>query len=537
MRDRLQQLSDPALLIFNNLTGRTDLSLLPTVGPCRVVATTRDGYLAHPRFHRIDVMPLDPDAALQLLQAGHPAVTPEEQKAARAIVARVGRLPLALALVAHHVQRHGSFAEYWERLNADPLEALKHARKRFNPVTGHDGSLFDTMHLSYRDLDAVGVHLLQTAACFAPQGISLDLLQKASGIQTRVAFLDALADLEAFCLINRDSDRWISLHELVRDFALDQAGENRNANVERTACILAQRLHAANERMDWIEVRPDLDHCRAVVELCERCAVQEPLCELLDAMGGYLFEHADLSAANQCYARCLQMAAEQWGVQSRPTARLMMRLALTVLHQGDLPDATERGRSALATAQAVWEADAPELADYFNDMGYILKRGEALDEAMTHYGRALFLCDHLSSGTHASVSNNIGTLHEALGNLSSARVHMERALRIGQGLYGIQHPKTAIWLNNIGRVALAQGNAAEALQRHTQALEINLATFEGRSPDVASCYYYLGRAEESLGQRAAARNHYHQALETYLHFYGPDHKTSRTVHACLVQVE
>jgi tetratricopeptide (TPR) repeat protein len=537
VKDRLQQLSDPALLIYNNLTSRTDLSLLPSVGRCHIIATTREAHLAYPRFHRVDVSPLGQEAALRLLQTRRTAETLEEQTAARAIVARTGRLPLALALVAHHVHRHGSFAEYWERLNADPLKTLNHARKRFSPPTGHDGSLFDTLNLSYLDLDAAGAHLLQAAACFAPQGISLDLLQQAADIPTRLLFLDALADLEAFCLINRDADHWVSLHELVRDFALDQAGENRKAHVERAARILTQRLRAANERMDWIEVRPEWDHCRAVVELCERCDVQEPLCDLLEEMAGYLFEHADLLTANECYTRCLKMAVVRCGALSKPTARLRMRLAHTLLHQGDLPAATEMGRAALTAAENLWEADAPELADYFNDMGYILKRGEALDEALTHYDRALFLCSHRNSVTHASVSNNIGTLHESLGNLSAARMHLERALKIGEEMFGTRHPKTAIRLNNIGRVTLAQGNAAEALGLHSRALEIDLATFEARHPDVATCHYYLGRAQESLGQTAASKNHYLEALETYLHFYGPDHKTSRTVQDCLAQIE
>ncbi len=537
VRDHLQKLLDPALLIFNNLTGRTDFSLLPTVGSCRIVATTREGYLAYPRFHRVEVAALEEDAALQLLQTRRVAESPEEQAAARAIVARTGGLPLALALVAHHVQRHGSFVEYRERLTADPLETLAQARKRFFNMTGHDGSLFDTLNLSYQELDATAAHLLQTASCFAAQGISLDVLQQASGLTARMAFTEALADLEAYCLITRHDDRWIDLHELVREFALDQAGGSRNGHIERTAHLLTQRLLLANERLDWQEVRGEIDHCRAAAELCERYDLRKTLCDLLFEIGGYMFEHADLATSQDCYERCLQMFQERDGAVSERTARVTMHLALTVLHRGDSAAALEKGRAALGIAETLWESDAPQLADYYNDIGYILKYSGELEEALTHYGRALFLCPHRNSATYASIANNIGTLHEAFGNLASARANMERALEIDQELFGAKHPKTAIRMNNIGRVTLAQGNAADALNLHLQALEINLATYEACHPDVASCYYYIGRAEEKLEQRAAARAHYWQAREIYLHFYGPDHKTSRIVHECLVQID
>jgi len=538
VRNCLQQASMPTLLIFNNLTGRTDLNLLPSTGSCRILATTREGYLAYPRFYRVDVERLDSEAGLQLLQTRRPAVSASERESARAIVARVGGMPLALALAAHHVDCHGcDFTEYWERLAADPLETLTQARKRFINLTGHDGSLFDTMHLAYRELNAMGAHVLQVASCFAAQGISLNLLQEVSGVTKRIAFLDALADLEASSLIKRDGDGWISLHELVRDFALDQAGESRNDHIARTARLLTQRLRSANARMDWGEARREIDHCRAVAELCERYEVREILCDLMAAIGEYLFQHADPATATECYTRCLQLVRARDGVVSEQTARFTRYLALTHLHLDNRSAALEMGHTALTIAEAVWEGNAGELADYYNDMGYILKRCEHLGEALKHYEHAIFVCPQSNRVTYASITNNLGTLQESLGNLPEARAYMVEALKLDRELLGAKHPKIAIRLNNIGRVTLGLGNAAEALELHRQALEINLETFEARHPDVAACYYYMGRAEDVLGRHVPARTHYLQALAIYLHFHSAEHRLSRIVRDCISKLD
>ncbi len=537
VRDRLQQATAPTLLIFNNLTGRTDLSLLPSVGCCRILATTREGYLAYPRFHRVDVMPLDTAAALKLLQTRQVAESAEEQAAAHAIVARIGCMPLALALVAHHVQNHVSFAEYLERLTADPLETLTQARKRFINLTGHDGSLFDTLNLSYLELDAAAAHLLQTASCFASQKISLDLLQEASGIAKRSAFFDALADLKAYTLIDPDTDQGVRLHELVRDFALDQAGTHRAAHIQRVARLLTQRLRTANKEFNWERARLEIDHCRAVAELCERYEVEDDLCDLLFAIGGYLFEHADLETATHYHTRCLQLSRVRYGVRSERTARFTMYLALTLLHKGDLPAALEMGRAALTIAESLWESNAEELADFCNDMGYILKRAGQLEAAVTHYGRALFLCPRNNHITRASIVNNIGALHEALGNLPAARACIMQALESDQEHLEANHPKIAIRLNNIGRVTNALGNAAEALALHQRAMAINLATYEARHPDVAACHFYIGQAEEKLGRRLEARDRYELALEIYVQFYGSEHRVTCIVRDSLAKLD
>lgn len=530
VRIRLQQQHLPTLLICNNLTSRTEINLLPAVGACRILATTREGYLADSGFHRIEVSPLNQEAATQLLQTYKSAEGSAEVRAAEEIVKRVGRLPLALALVAHHVGKHGNFAEYLKRLKAAPLETLKRARQRFTNLTGHDGNIFNAMNLSYQALDETSVQVLRTAACFAAQEISLDLLEKAAALSEPYLFREALDDLEAYCLITRDGDRGIHLHALLRDFVLDQAGEERNAYVERLAGLLTKRLRSANERMDWKEVRQEQDHCRALVDLCEQYQLQDALCDLMTAMGGYLFEHADLQTAQAYYTRCLELSRVRCGARSEAVAHLMMRLAHTLLHQGAAETASDLGESAFTMAKSLWEEGNPKLADYYNDMGYILRRKNQFTEALQEYKHALILCEHKQSATYASIANNIGTLYESLGDLTLAQVYVQGALEIDEALFGSNHPKTAIRLNNIGRITLAEGHAEEALQLHSRALQINHATYGEGHPDIAASYFYIGQAESKLQRHASAKDHYTEALKIYVQFYGSDHNA-----ACIVR--
>jgi tetratricopeptide (TPR) repeat protein len=91
--------------------------------------------------------------------------------------------------------------------------------------------------------------------------------------------------------------------------------------------------------------------------------------------------------------------------------------------------------------------------------------------------------------------NNLGSLLKTLGDLTGARLHFERALRIRESAFGLEHP------------------------------------------DVAMSVWWLGTVMEAAGDLDGARTHYERALHIYLKFLGEAHPTTVKVRRFLTASE
>lgn len=542
VRDRLQQLTEPALLICDNVTDETDL-LLPAGGACRILITARVRHVAPEGFHVLPVPALDDESALALLQVHHPAEGPGEREAAGEIAAMLGNLSLALAVAGHHVQRLGlTFAGYRDRLARNRVLVLEQARRRFITSTGHHDSIFDAIDLAQRSLLAPAPQVLAAAACFAGRGISPDLLFSASGLEDRDDFEEAAADLVDASLATRERDGRLTVHELVRVYARgEMSPPERQETLERVCAALAGPLRRANEAFEWSGVNRELAHCRAAAVLAGEGEPAHALAELLFQMGDYQLQHGDFRAAVSHLREGLRTARQLDGGADLGSARCLRLLGEAWQYLGEPKEALACVREALAIARAQLPADSPQLGDYFNDVGYVLKLQGRLGRALPYYARALAIQEGAHGRRHGSVAlclNNIGTLMEAKGDLESALRHLQEALVIDEALFGGAHRRVAIRLNNIGRVLSQQSAWEDALARHQQALAI----FQGigeeevddrRQVDVGMSLAYIGDAQAGLGERAAAEASYANALTNLERYRGTDHPLSQRVRSRL----
>ena len=529
--DVLRRTPHPALLIFDNVTEDFDFALLPSTGTMRVLLTTQRKPLPE-NIQVMELRPLDLPDALTLLQTSRRAVRREEQKAARTIAETVGCLPLGLSLCAQHIRALGyHFTAYCDRITQDPHKTLQIAAQRFRAATGHDGNLYYTIHSMSKELDRNALRIMKAAICFAPRGISTPLLFAASGLTSQEKFDDALATPWSQCFVvyetaNEDAlTPRLSVHELVQAYFRERVpGAQRRTLLTRAVQVLTQHLQGLNERLDVSAARREIEHCHHAARLCREIKDIPGQADLLYEIGRYLFEQRDLQGALGCFGEGLALAEAQ-EPDSLLCARFLRESGVAWQDANEPVTALRQTRRALCLAGKRLAPDDPRLAEYYNSLGYVLKKQNCLSRALPFYRRALFINETAHGQQHEETAiclNNIGALLEARGDYDAALISLHRALAIGEAVSGPHHSTAAVRCNNIGRIYGKQENWQSALNYHQRAYTIYEAAYDAQHPNLGATCYYLAEARRGLGQRDGVEGLYERALSIYLKACGPD---------------
>jgi tetratricopeptide (TPR) repeat protein len=112
----------------------------------------------------------------------------------------------------------------------------------------------------------------------------------------------------------------------------------------------------------------------------------------------------------------------------------------------------------------------------------------------------------------AAITNNLGFMAKAAGDLDAAEDHFLRSLEIMHSEVGRKHEETASVSNNLGAVYLAAGYLDQAREMHMMALETRREIFGENHPDTAQSHNNLALALLQTGDRAWARRHFEKAL-------------------------
>ena len=551
-RKALGRLKKQALVIFDNVTEQTNLKWLPSSGPMHLLLTTQRQVLPAHVF-LIEPPRLSESASLQLLQVFRSPADEKEREAAREIVRMVGNLPLALALASHHIRALGcSFPQYLQRLRDAPILTLQTGREYFTTATGHEGSIYDTIALAIRDEDCDAaprrgvnedaLRILAAAACFASSSIPNDLLFQTSGIRSQEKFERALMSLWARSLLTREravgEEGRQFVHELVREYArLELLPSRRRAFLPRAVHTLTERLRRANLALDWNAVRNDMAHCYAVASAQTKVPPLE-MADLLLEIGVFLAEHRDCKTALKYYADGLNLLSPGAGGLSR--AKFLRLMGEAEEQEGDAAAALRRVRAAWRLARRELPKGAPEMADYCNSMGYVLKMRGQLKRALPFYLRALMLHQGQAQARQSDIAalfNNIGNLLEAQNDLPGAREQFQCALASAEKADGAENILIAYCLNNAGRVLGKMDCWPEALERHQRARKISEAAQGARHPNTAACWFYIAEAQRALGRRREALTNYRRAKRIYEDKFGAAHPATQRTSARLASLE
>ncbi|MFD2234403.1 tetratricopeptide repeat protein [Phaeospirillum tilakii] len=165
-------------------------------------------------------------------------------------------------------------------------------------------------------------------------------------------------------------------------------------------------------------------------------------------------------------------------------------------------------------------------APLLNNLGVHLRQISDLSGARGASERALRIAEAVYGLNHPHVAaciNNLGSVLQDLCDLSGARAAFERALRIDEAFYGPKHPEVARDVNNLGSVLQDLGDLLEARAAYERALQISESVYGLDHPQVAACINNIGACSWGLGDLSGAQAAFERALRLDEAAYGPDH--------------
>jgi len=297
------------LMVLDNAHDAAQVrALLPGSANCMVLITSRNqltGLVAVDGAHPLTLDVPTAHEARQLLArriGEHRMIA--EPDAAREIIARCARLPLALAIVAARAATHPQF-----RLDALAKD-LRTAQHNLNAFAGGDADtdVRTVFSWSYRSLGPAASRLFRLLGTHPGMDIGVPAAARLADIELGEAYR-LLADLDRAHLVAEHQPGRFTSHDLLRAYATEQAHatdpvEERHAALRRVLDHYLYTAHAADRLLHPHRDPIDLDP--APVR-----AAALPIADTAQAMAWFTTEHQVLLAAvNHCAE--LGLAADAW---------------------------------------------------------------------------------------------------------------------------------------------------------------------------------------------------------------------------------
>lgn len=523
-RDRMH--GRAAILLLDNAADEEQVrDLIPGDPHCLVLITSRRSLVGLDGAHTqvLDVFTLEEGLGLLETIVGAQRVAAEPKGAAE-LVEAVGRLPLAVSLLAARLRSRPTwtFAELNRKL-ADDLSTVA--------VRGR--SLVAALDLSYQGLPDA------TRYVFRMLGLH-------PGADFTVHAVAALADLglaEAEAAVERLVDEHLVqepaagryvLHDVVRRFAADRAA----AEIEAV-----ERELAVTRLLRWFVAAT----CSAAAAIGQSRPAESPVPEPAgahlefaepgDAMEWYEAErHTLLAAVHQAESEHIPDLA--WRIVANMFqffhARLYLDdwLEMLCAVESDADAASEPRASALVANQMAcvhlvaqrfeeafaWSESAAErfealddrrgLVGVLNNQAMILQNQEKFDDARESFDRALAASLRIDEpGFRVIILNNIASLEMDRDRPWDALPWLDRAQEAASGL-DLAFTEGKI-LTNLTTVHRELGHDDEAMEHAARALEILRET--GNELDEARVCEDIGVVMDRRGDRASALAHWRRA--------------------------
>ena len=529
--------------------------LLPGSPTCFVVVTSRNRLAGLAAIEDVQAITLDllpaAEAEELLSQRLGPDRVGAEPQVTSEIIARCGRLPLALAIVAAVAAAHRSF----------PLTALakelREVRGRLDAFAGDDSAV-DLRAVFSWSYNALGTHAARLFRLLGLHpGPEISVPAAASLADVPVSELrPVLAELtRAHLIVERGPGRY-TLHDLLRAYAAEQAhrlesDEQRNAAIHRALDHYLHTAHAAARLLDPHRdqisptplqpgARPEnlADHQRALHWLSTEVPVLLSVVDQAASIGSdthtwqlawtlatYLYRRGywhDLTIPYAALAAARRLAD--------PTAQSHAHrlLALAQLRIGRLDDAHTQLRQALDLST---EADDPAgQAHCHNSLAALRERQGHHVEALDHARRALDLyrvAGHRRG--QAAALNGIGWYHALLGDHQRALNYCQQALTVLQELD--DHPGQAATWDSLAYAHHQLGQYTQAITCYQHAVDLFRDLADRH--ELADTLVHLGDSHYAAGNPRAAGTAWRDAL-TILNDI--DHPDANQVHTKLQQL-
>lgn len=507
-RDRLA--GTRTLVVLDNAAGEEQVAdLLPAAPGCLTLVTSRDLGSTGTGLAATDHLHLEPLTVAEASELFGRLVDPERVRArvdlVREVVARCGRVPLLIHLVAAQLRRHTRW----------PLEHLVSLLAETGPVSGLADAAYT---VSYRQLLPAHQELFGLVALAPVADLSAAGAAALLGCPPPTA-RELLTDLHRASLLEEPAPGRFQMLDPLRDYARrsstvdvsDDAAVLRLLDHYRatTAAAVATAFpHGADRQprvpgplppftdqraaLDWLDTeRPNLV---SAVRYAAEHGLAEHAWQLAVLLWRYLYTAGHLRDWDETLRLADEVVADREGL-----ANVRLGLATARLHAGALADA-----HALATAALpLWlhHGDRRGEADTRRVIATAAKDLGAHDEAHEQFAAAL--AGYRAIGDdhgQAAVLDHLGQLDELHDRLEQAQrrhvaaLELLRALGHGQGVAHV--------LDNLGGVRQRLGRLDDALADHTEAHELAVAA--GDRACEAFALNNLGNTHRLLGRLAEA---------------------------------
>lgn len=573
------------LLILDNADSEAAAAaveaLLPQLAGGHLIVTSRISQWSA-GIPTLAVGTLPPEAAahfLLLRTEGKRRPDPDAPAAAATLAAELDHLALALEQAGAHIARQRlSFGQYLEKWRQQQQAVLKWHDPR---LMHYPASVATTWQTSFAQLQPPARALLERLAWLAPDPIPESLLEvPVPDLPTDEGdSAEALAELEAFSLVTRATDRpEFSVHRLVQAVTrhdLQEDGVPKRL-MEALGWVAVASVGDPVDVRSWPILDPLAPHALAMAGFADEAGITMPTTLLLSRFGVLLHAKAaypesepllrralaidenshdpnhpiiaihvsnlaqllkatnHLAEAELLMRRALKIDEANYSTNHSRIADDLNSLAVLLKDTNRLTEAEPMLRRGLAIYEATLGPDHPRVANGLNNLAQALHVMGRLDEAEPLMSRALAIAETHSGLKHPMVAiqlNNLAMLLEATSRHAEAEPLLRRALAINETSYGSEHPSLSVVLNNLAQVLRGTNRLAEAEPLMLRALKIDMQNYGAKHPDVAICLNNLATLFHSTNRTTEAEPLLRQARSIFIQSLGTEHPYSREASA------
>jgi tetratricopeptide (TPR) repeat protein len=579
----LELLRVPCLLVFDDLAD-SDMgllhSILPTMGSCKVLVTTRLKHL--PNFHNLPLGQLSKREALTLIR-GSPRPGNNEADL-EALANRFGNLTLALSVCSAWMKEtEKSPSELGRRLDKKGEVVKAFEGWELDPVFKTNPDLLvlfqaSVEQLKSKPLGRVGEHVLWVGGWFASVPIRYELLSSAASMSdgpgvTEDDIEDAVDLLVKFSLAARGNEEsrraaqsGVVFHAVVQSFGRVTGGDKRAVPMVR-ALVNVGEVELDTDHFQHaydLPIPPKKDprilldasdteaaitgillplvsyyHQKGLYSEALKAISSATIDEMPNELQGLYLNHWALSLqscgqyteAQQLSERALRIDEKVTGPEYPAVSTSLYHLAVVLDCRGKYEEALPLFKRALRIEEKALGPEHSSVATTLGNMANLLRNQGKYEEALPLYERSLRIHEKALGPEHSSVATTLGNMANLLrnqGKYEEALPLYERSLRINEKALGLEHRELAVSLANVGGLLECQGKFKEALPQYERALRILEKALGPEHPDVATMLNNMAGLRYNEGKDDKALQLFDRALRVKEKALGSDHPSMAT---------
>ena len=505
-------------------------------------------------FTRVDLEPLKPGAALELLgarssqntqnaqntQASGPADNPD----AVDLVEYVGRLPVAVELLGGLISEGDS-----------PADLLAELRKTV--VDAPDGPDAD-------DASGQWSHILAASAItlfrlpgpvlrqIGPLAFAGDA-PMSKGMAGSLVSLEGDELLDMFRACSRRSlltwhGESVRIHPAVTAAISSHSqaggvgrsikraiGGKKGAGALETALRRSRRRLALSNRKPGADLRNDIAHYDQILAFARKKLDAQPdtHSELdgirVEFVGELAVAYHTLGRANAAIAlteESLEAREESLGIDHPSTIAARNNLASVYQSAGRVGEAVAVHKKTLAEVERSLGPDHPTTLASRQNLATAHRAAGHVSEAVPLYEKAVKSQEQLLGPEHPDTlagRNMLASAYQAAGQIHQAVPLYEKTLQLRARILGDDHPDTLTTRGNLATAYQSSGRLGDALELYEDALEARTRVFGAEDRGTLTVRNNLATAYQSDGRLSKAMKMYEETLDARTRTLGEEH--------------